>query len=239
MSVASPMMQEVFSPSLPHLVTPTAASAYLMSLAVANLSGRVVWASVTDRIGSRNTFHILCFGSVPLFASLPPLMISAVSESSTGLANFALAGFCVNSFLAVSIMGGVFSCLPPYEAELYGSRWVGAIHGKFLPSYLPCARRRNLVLFKACWLLLTHNSLLIHSELGLSLPLCSFKEVPSRWQDSLPSFLLALCKTPLRCSTHPPCTQWRGWPLLLECCTQTFDLWRRSISLTTKSTSRK
>jgi len=133
MSVASPMMQEVFSPSLPHLVTPTAASAYLMSLAVANLSGRVVWASVTDRIGSRNTFHILCFGSVPLFASLPPLMISAVSESSTGLANFALAGFCVNSFLAVSIMGGVFSCLPPYEAELYGSRWVGAIHGKFLP----------------------------------------------------------------------------------------------------------
>jgi len=100
---------------------------------VANLSGRVVWASVTDRIGSRNTFHILCFGSVPLFASLPPLMISAVSESSTGLANFALAGFCVNSFLAVSIMGGVFSCLPPYEAELYGSRWVGAIHGKFLP----------------------------------------------------------------------------------------------------------
>ena len=30
MSVASPMMQEVFSPSLPHMVTPAAASAYLM-----------------------------------------------------------------------------------------------------------------------------------------------------------------------------------------------------------------
>lgn len=30
MSVASPMMQEVFSPSLPHLVTPATASAYLM-----------------------------------------------------------------------------------------------------------------------------------------------------------------------------------------------------------------
>jgi len=120
MSVASPMMQEVFSPSLPHLVTPAAASAYLMSLAVANLSGRVVWAAVTDRIGvfkesskyscykypsfhllgSRNTFHLLCFGSVPLFLSLPPLMSTAVSESSTTLvANFALAGFCVNSFL--------------------------------------------------------------------------------------------------------------------------------------------
>jgi len=122
MSVASPMMQEVFSPSLPHLVTPAAASAYLMSLAVANLSGRVVWAAITDRIGSRNTFHLLCFGSVPLFLSLPPLMSMAVSETNSSLASLALAGFCVNSFLAVSIMGGVFSCLPPYEAELYGSR---------------------------------------------------------------------------------------------------------------------
>ena len=30
-------------------------------------------------------------------------------------------------------MGGVFSVLPPYEADLYGSKYVGAIHGKFLP----------------------------------------------------------------------------------------------------------
>jgi hypothetical protein len=49
------------------------------------------------------------------------------------MASLYLAGFCINSFLAVTVMGGVFSCLPPYEADLYGSKWVGAIHGKFLP----------------------------------------------------------------------------------------------------------
>ena len=29
-------------------------------------------------------------------------------------------------------MGGVFSVLPAYEADLYGSKYVGAIHGRFL-----------------------------------------------------------------------------------------------------------
>ena len=30
-------------------------------------------------------------------------------------------------------MGGVFSVLPPYEAELYGPKYLGAIHARFLP----------------------------------------------------------------------------------------------------------
>ena len=29
-------------------------------------------------------------------------------------------------------MGGVFAALPAYEADLYGPKYVGAIHGRFL-----------------------------------------------------------------------------------------------------------
>ena len=29
-------------------------------------------------------------------------------------------------------MGGVFSVLPAYEADLFGSKYIGAIHGRFL-----------------------------------------------------------------------------------------------------------
>ena len=36
---------------------------YVMSLAVANLGGRIVWAGVSDRIGCRATFHILTIRS--------------------------------------------------------------------------------------------------------------------------------------------------------------------------------
>merc|ERR1719341_1209885 len=105
-----------------------------MALSVANLSGRLVWASVSDKIGVRATFHLLCLSSVPLYASLPSLITGCVSsDPASSLAPLYLTGFCVSSFLAVTIMGGVFSVLPPYEADLYGSKYVGAIHSKFLP----------------------------------------------------------------------------------------------------------
>ena len=33
---------------------------------------------------------------------------------------------------AISIMGGTFAVLPAYEADLYGPKYVQAIHGRFL-----------------------------------------------------------------------------------------------------------
>jgi len=133
LSVASPLVQEVFTTAHPALVTPAFASAYLMALSVANLSGRVFWAAISDKIGTRNTFTILSLSSIPLYLSIPPLISGCVSDPSSPLSIYYLAGFCTTSFLAVTIMGGVFSVLPPYEADLYGSKYVGAIHGKFLP----------------------------------------------------------------------------------------------------------
>ena len=133
MSVASPMVQDVFTSALPTIVTPAWAAGYVMSLSVANLSGRVFWAGISDRIGRRQTFNILCLSSIPLYLALPHLITSSVSDPSSPAASLYLTAFCVSSFLAVSIMGGVFSVLPPYEADLYGSKYVGAIHGKFLP----------------------------------------------------------------------------------------------------------
>ena len=133
MSVASPLVQEVFTTSLPNLVTPAFASAYVMALSVANLSGRVFWAGISDKIGTRNTFHILCLASIPLYLAIPQLISGCVSDPTSKMASLYLSGFCLSSFLAVTIMGGVFSVLPPYEADLYGSKYLGAIHAKFLP----------------------------------------------------------------------------------------------------------
>ncbi len=43
-----------------------------------------------------------------------------------------LYGFCISATLAVSAMGGVFAILPTYEADLFGAKFVGAIHGRML-----------------------------------------------------------------------------------------------------------
>ena len=131
-SVAKPMIQNVFTDAMPLLVTPVFASAYLMAVAAGNLGGRVAWASVSDRIGRRKTFQTMTLLAIPLFAGVPTIINQAMADPTGPLAPYYLAAFCGSTVAAVSVMGGVFSCLPPYEADLYGSKYVGAIHGRFL-----------------------------------------------------------------------------------------------------------
>ena len=58
MSVAKPMIQNVFTDAMPALVTPAFASLYLMGMAGGNLGGRLGWAAVSDKIGRWNTFQV-------------------------------------------------------------------------------------------------------------------------------------------------------------------------------------
>ena len=58
MSVAKPMIQNVFTDAMPLLVTPAFASGYLMAMAAGNLGGRIGWATVSDKIGRWNTFQV-------------------------------------------------------------------------------------------------------------------------------------------------------------------------------------
>ena len=46
-SVAKPMIGDIFTKAMPHLVTASFASAYLMAMAAGNLGGRIGWAGWT------------------------------------------------------------------------------------------------------------------------------------------------------------------------------------------------
>ena len=132
LAVAKPMIQSVFADAMPALVTASFASAYLMSLAAGNLGGRLGWAAISDKIGRRNTFHIYTLGAIPLFGSLPFLINQCVSNPEGPLARVYLTAFCASTVAAISILGGTFAVLPAYEADLYGPKYVGPIHGRFL-----------------------------------------------------------------------------------------------------------
>eukprot|EP01038_Epipyxis_sp_PR26KG_P008254 gene8254-11169_t len=127
-SVAKPMMSEVFSTVLPAVVTSAFAAKYLLMLSAGNLGGRLGWAAVSDVIGRRATFMIFTGASVPVYLALPSLVEGVVSTGST----IPLYGFCASTVMAISMMGGVFALLPAYEADLFGSKYVGAIHGRML-----------------------------------------------------------------------------------------------------------
>ena len=43
-------------------------------------------------------------------------------------------------------MGGVFAVLPAYEADLYGTKYIGAIHGRLVDFILRSDYSQNIVL---------------------------------------------------------------------------------------------
>ena len=134
MAVAKPMITEVFSGAMPALVTTSFATMYLMLMAGGNLGGRVGWAAVSDRIGRARTFNIFTIGGATIYATLPWLIHSVITHTDSSLAPLFLSLFCLNTVLAITIMGGVFAVLPAYESDLYGPKNVGAIHSRFLLS---------------------------------------------------------------------------------------------------------
>lgn len=128
MSVAKPMMSEVFSSALPAVVTSAFAAKFVLMLSAGNLGGRLGWAAVSDKIGRRATFNIFTLTSIPIYFLLPTLVHEVVSSGATG----PLYGFIGATTLAVSMMGGVYALLPPYEADLFGTKFVGPIHGRMM-----------------------------------------------------------------------------------------------------------
>jgi MFS family permease len=128
MSVAKPMMSEVFSSALPTIVTSAFATQFILMLAAGNLGGRLGWAAISDAIGRRKTFMIFTLGSIPVYFSLPYLVEGVVSTGSA----LPLYLFCAGTAAAVSGMGGCYALLPAYEADLFGTKSVGAIHGRML-----------------------------------------------------------------------------------------------------------
>jgi len=137
--VASPMVQEIFGGRLfhhPELAianfTPTdkksaatIAAAFVGLLSLFNIAGRFVWASLSDRIGRGKTYTVFfVLGAILYGLALP------WAATTTSLALFT-AAFCV----VVSMYGGGFATIPAYLADIFGTRYVGAIHGVLLTAW--------------------------------------------------------------------------------------------------------
>lgn len=117
---ASVMIQESFKGA----ITPAAAAGFVGVLSLANMLGRFFWSSVSDYVGRKNTYFIFfALGAVLYF--LVPGMGSA--------GNVAL--FVAFYAIIMSMYGGGFSTVPAYLADLFGTRYVGGIHGRLLTAW--------------------------------------------------------------------------------------------------------
>ena len=103
------------------------ASAYVMMLSVFNMIGRFIWASASDYLGRKNTYHIFLALGMVLYLSIPFI---AANPTVGGLAIF-----CVVTMIIFTMYGGGFATIPAYLADIFGSRFVGGIHGRLLTAW--------------------------------------------------------------------------------------------------------
>lgn len=117
---ASVMIQESFQDA----ITPAAAAGFVGVLSLANMLGRFFWSSVSDYVGRKNTYYIFFALGAALYFMVPGM-------GSAG--NVAL--FVLFYAIIMSMYGGGFSTVPAYLADLFGTRYVGGIHGRLLTAW--------------------------------------------------------------------------------------------------------
>ncbi|MGK6314150.1 OFA family MFS transporter [Neorhizobium sp. DT-125] len=136
--MASPMLQEIFGGRLighPELTftqldnsqkTAIAAIAagFAGLLSLFNIGGRFFWASLSDKIGRKNTYYTFFVLGIILYALAP----SAAHMGSQLL-------FVIILCVILSMYGGGFATVPAYLADIFGTQFVGAIHGRLLTAW--------------------------------------------------------------------------------------------------------
>jgi MFS family permease len=117
---ASPMIQEIFT----RRVSPATAASFVGLLSLFDMGGRLVWATVSDYIGRRNTYMVFFLLGILLYSTVPTI-------GHLGSIPLFVAVFCI----ILSIYGGGFATIPAYLRDLFGTYQVGAIHGRLLTAW--------------------------------------------------------------------------------------------------------
>jgi len=117
---ASAMSQEMF----PGHITPVAAAGLVGLMSLFNMGGRFAWATTSDYIGRRNTYFVFMTLGFILYCLVP--YTGAVGS---------IAGFVLCFLIIISMYGGGFATVPAYLRDMFGTRYVGAIHGLLLTAW--------------------------------------------------------------------------------------------------------
>ncbi len=131
LAVAQTMITEIFGSSLPRIVNTEFAATYVLMISLFNMLGRFVWASASDYLGRRATYWIFFSLGILLYCSIP--LIAAQVNASPSVTWLVL--FYAATMLIFTMYGGGFATIPAYLADMFGTRYVGGIHGRLLTAW--------------------------------------------------------------------------------------------------------
>jgi len=117
---ASVMIQEMFKGT----VTAATAAGFVGLMSLFNMGGRFLWSSASDYLGRKNTYYVFFVLGAVLYSSVPYMgQIGSV------------AMFVVLYLVIISMYGGSFATVPAYLADIFGTKFVGGIHGRLLTAW--------------------------------------------------------------------------------------------------------
>jgi MFS family permease len=136
--MASPILQEVFAgkliglPDVGFNALSVAQKAQIAGIAAGfagllslfNIGGRFFWASLSDYVGRKNTYYTFFILGIVLYALTPTF--AAIGSKLL---------FVLGLGIILSMYGGGFATVPAYLADMFGTQYVGAIHGRLLTAW--------------------------------------------------------------------------------------------------------
>jgi MFS family permease len=131
LGVARTMITEIFGSSLPQVVDTAFAATYVVMISAFNMVGRFIWASASDYIGRRNTYWIFFVLGIVLYLSIP----WTAQQVSVNPSVVWLVYFYAATMIIFTMYGGGFATIPAYLADIFGTRYVGGIHGRLLTAW--------------------------------------------------------------------------------------------------------
>ncbi len=120
LSQAAVMIQETFKGT----ITAAAAAGFVGLLSIGNMTGRFLWSSASDYLGRKGTYAIFFVLGAALYLAVP-----AIGAAGN------IAMFVTCYFLILTMYGGGFSTIPAYLADMFGTAYVGGIHGRLLTAW--------------------------------------------------------------------------------------------------------
>ncbi len=131
LGVAKTMMSEIFGSTLPGVVDGTFAATYVLMISVFNMGGRFFWASLSDYLGRKTTYTVFFVLGTALYLSIP----YTAEQVSASPAMVWLVVFYGATMIIFTMYGGGFATIPAYLADIFGTRFVGGIHGRLLTAW--------------------------------------------------------------------------------------------------------
>jgi len=136
--MASPMLQEIFAgklighPELAFNALDTSqkvaiagiAAGFAGLLSLFNIGGRFFWASLSDYIGRKKTYYTFFILGIVCYLLMP-------WSANAGSKMVFVSAVCI----ILSMYGGGFATVPAYLADMFGTQFVGAIHGRLLTAW--------------------------------------------------------------------------------------------------------